>query len=138
MSGPEPPHTEARISSGNHRTFPPKSPPRTERALRLSGPPQAPPLVTPDKVSPKAPDIQRDCIYPIQKKSASNAHTIKLKENHSPANNKYRKVKDKQVQRSKHAEKPAYTVIYCKYRFKLSPCLANRQQKRPETPGPFI
>ncbi len=54
MSGPEPPHTEARVSYSNHITFPLKSLPRTEKASRLSGPPQAPTLVTPGKVTAKS------------------------------------------------------------------------------------
>ena len=54
MSGPEPPPSEARVSYSNHITFPLKSPSGIERTSRLSGPPQAPTLVTPGKVTAKS------------------------------------------------------------------------------------
>ena len=89
MSGPEPPPTEARVSSSNHRTFPPRLLSRTERTSRLSGPPQAPSLVTPIKILPQSLSpyrIKNRVSISSEHKDAYNAHHHRI----TPHNTKKR------------------------------------------------
>ncbi len=89
MSGPEPPPSEARVSSSNHRPFPLILHPAILSARREARSPagSGPCDVEQGPAKTALTILHKECFHLIRFQNVANAHTTKPNENYRLANN---------------------------------------------------